>query len=185
MKNNWIVEESRPNVEKNIIEFSVCDRVLKQFRLGSIWVGRQGKSIVEVCGENWAATYVPRNAFLEFVEQLRARYVEHTCWADKLLSVVVIAVRLRVMTQVLFGIAGVGRTILRLFRACLHIRFHMWTRICYVTELLCIGENLWEHTCGFPGVFFISSVEKWDCTRFSCELGGTALSFSLSKNGWS
>ena len=44
------------------------------------------------------ATYVPRSAFFEFVEQLRARYVEHTYCADKLVSVVVVAVRLRVMT---------------------------------------------------------------------------------------
>ena len=89
------------------------------------------------------ATYVPRSAFLEFVERIRARYVEHTCWADKLISVVVIAVRFRVLTQVVFGTAGVGRAILRLLRACVRIRFHMWTRICYVAELVCIGENLW------------------------------------------
>ena len=48
--------------------------------------------------EIWAGTYVPRSAFLEFVERLRARYVEHTYFADKLVSVVVVAVRLRVMT---------------------------------------------------------------------------------------
>ena len=47
------------------------------------------------------------------------------------------------MKQVIFGTAEVGQTILRLFRACLHIRFHMWTRICYVTEIVCIRENLW------------------------------------------
>ena len=41
-----------------------------------------------------------------FRERLRARYVEHTCSADKFLSVVVIAVWLRVMTQVVFGASG-------------------------------------------------------------------------------
>ena len=61
--------------------------------------------------------YVARSAFRKFLERLRARYVEHTCCADKLISVVVIAVRLRVMTQVEFGTAGVGLTLLRLFRA--------------------------------------------------------------------
>ena len=48
--------------------------------------------------KNSAATYMPCSASLKFVERLRARYVEHTCWADELVSVVVIAVRLRVMT---------------------------------------------------------------------------------------
>ena len=48
-------------------------------------------------------------------ERLRARYVEHTCSADKLISVVVIAIWLRVMTQVVFGAAGVARTISLLF----------------------------------------------------------------------
>ena len=46
------------------------------------------------------------------------------------------------MTQVVFGTAGVGRAIFRLFRACLHIRFHMWTRICYVIDLACRGKSL-------------------------------------------
>ena len=63
------------------------------------------------------------------------------------------------MTQNVFGTAGLGRAILRLFRAWFHIRFHLWTRICYVTDLACVGENLWERTCGFLGVFLISSVE--------------------------
>ena len=48
--------------------------------------------------EDLTATYVPRSAILEFVERLRARYVEHTYCADKLVSVVAVAVRLRVMT---------------------------------------------------------------------------------------
>ena len=38
-----------------------------------------------------------------------------------------------------------------------------------------------EHTCGIPGVFLISSVEKSDCTGISCELVGASLSFSESK----
>ena len=80
--------------------------------------------------------YATYSVSLNFRERLRARYVEHTCSADKLISVVVIAIWLRVMTQVVFGTAGVGRAILRLLRACLHITFHMWTRICYVTELV-------------------------------------------------
>ena len=39
-----------------------------------------------------------RGAFLEFLERLRARPVEHISSAHDLLSVVVIAIRLRVMT---------------------------------------------------------------------------------------
>ena len=51
------------------------------------------------------------------VDCLRARSVEHTSSADKLISVVVIEIRLRVMAQVVFGTVGVGRTVFRLFRA--------------------------------------------------------------------
>ena len=45
----------------------------------------------------WTATYVPRGAFLEFLERLRARSMEHTSSADKLVSVIVIAIGLRVL----------------------------------------------------------------------------------------
>ena len=76
-------------------------------------------------------------------ERLRARYVEHTCSADKLISVVVIAIWLRVMTQVVFGAAGVARTISLLFRACPHIWFHVYIRLCYVASFVCWGKNFW------------------------------------------
>ena len=46
------------------------------------------------------------------------------------------------MTQVVFGTAGVGWAIFRLFQACHHINFHMWIRICYVTDLAYVWENL-------------------------------------------
>ena len=59
---------------------------------------------------------MPRSAFLEFLERLRARSLEHTSSADKLISEVVIEVRLRVMTQVVIGTTGVRRTIIGLFR---------------------------------------------------------------------
>ena len=48
---------------------------------------------------------------------------------------------------------------------------------------ICLGNT--HVDCGFPGVFFISSVEKSDCTGFSCELVGASLSFSASKIGCS
>ena len=80
---------------------------------------------------------------LNFLEHLRARSVEHTCSADKLISVVVIAVRLRVMTQVVFRTAGVCQNFFRLFRACFHIGFHVWIRICYVNDLVRLGKIFW------------------------------------------
>ena len=83
-----------------------------------------------------------------FRERLRARHVEHICSADKLISVVVIAVRLRVMPQVVFGAAGVARTNSLLFQACPHIWFHMGTRICYVASLVCWGKNFWGTLVG-------------------------------------
>ena len=67
--------------------------------------------------EKLPVTNVPRSTFLEFLERLRARSVEHTSSADELISVVLIAVRLYIMTHVVFGNAGVGRTIFWLFRA--------------------------------------------------------------------
>ena len=86
------------------------------------------------------ATY---SVSLNFRERVRARYVEHTCRerlrahyvertfsADKLISVVVIAIWFRVMTQVVFGAAWVARTISLLFRAHPHIWFHVCIRIC-------------------------------------------------------
>ena len=78
-----------------------------------------------------------------FRERLRARYVAHTFSADKLISVVVIAIWLRVMTQVVFGTAGVGRDIFLLFRACPHIWFHVCIRICYVASFRCWGKKFW------------------------------------------
>ena len=100
--------------------------------------------------------YATCTVSLIFGERLRARYVEHTCKerprahyverncsADKLISVVVIAIWLRVMTQVVFGAAGVARTFSLLFRACPHIWFHMCIRICYVVSLVCWGKSFW------------------------------------------
>ena len=133
----------------------------------------------------WTATYAPRSAFVQFLEQLRARSVEHICSADELVSVNVMAIRLRVMTQVVFGTAGIGRANIRLLRVCLHIRFYVSTRICYVADFVSLGEFSGEHSSVIPGVFLISSVEKSDCTRISCEVGGAALSFSASKIGCS
>ena len=77
---------------------------------------------------------------LNFLECRRARSVEHTCSADNLISVVVIAIRLRVMTQVVFGTAGIGPTAFWLFRAWLHIGFHLWIRVCYVTDFARLGK---------------------------------------------
>ena len=77
-----------------------------------------------------------RRAFLECGERPRAHYVDHICSAGKLISRVVIALWLRVMTQVVFGAAGVARTIFLLFRACSHIRFHVCIRICYVATFI-------------------------------------------------
>ena len=65
-----------------------------------------------------------------------------TC-ADGLISVIVIAVWLRVMTQVVFRAAGVARIILLLFRACPRIWFRMCIRIFYVPCLVYWGRNFW------------------------------------------
>ena len=65
------------------------------------------------------------------------------------------------MTQFVFGTAWVGRIFLGLFPAWLRIRFHMWTRICYVTDFGCAGEISGEHRCVFLGVFLVSSVKKY------------------------
>ena len=81
--------------------------------------------------------------YSEFRERLRARYVEHICSADKSISVVVITIWLRVMTQAVFGAAGVARAISMLFRACPHIWFHVCIRICYVASFVCWGKNFW------------------------------------------
>ena len=79
-------------------------------------------------------TCAPRGPHL--LECLRAHHVDHICCADGLISVVVIAVWPRVMAQVVFGAAGVARTISLLFRACPHIWFRMCTRIFYVACLV-------------------------------------------------
>ena len=84
-----------------------------------------------------------RATWTTFIGSLRARFVDYTCSADNLISVVVIAIWLWVMTQVVFGAAGVARTISRLFRACPHIWFHMCIRICYVANFVCWGKNFW------------------------------------------
>ena len=118
-------------------------------------------------------------------ERLRARYVEHTCSADRLISVVVIAIWLRVMTQVVFGAAGVARTISLLFRAYPHIWFHVCIRICYVDSFVCWGKISGEHSCVVPSVFLISPVEKSDCIGISCGSGCVAPLFPSSKIGCS
>ena len=118
-------------------------------------------------------------------ERLRARYREHTCSADKLISVVVIAIWRRVMTQVVFGAAGVARSISLLFQACPHIWFHVCKRICYVASFGCWGKNFWEHSCVVPSVFLISPVDKSDCTGSSCGSGCVAPIFPSSKIGCS
>ena len=99
----------------------------------------RARYVEHTCRERLRARYVEHTCR----ERLRARYVEHTCSADKLISVVVIAIWLRVMTQVVFGAAGVARTISLLFRACPHIWFHVCIRICYVASFGCWGKNLW------------------------------------------
>ena len=91
----------------------------------------------------WTATYVPRRALLEFLGSLLARSVEHTSSSDKLVPVIVIAIWLQVMTQVVFGTAGIGRAFIRLLRACFHIRFHIWIGICYVSDLVCLRKIIW------------------------------------------
>ena len=95
--------------------------------------------VEHICRECLRAHYVEHNCR----ECLRAHYVEHICSADKLVSVVVIAIWLRVMTQVVFGAAGVARTISLLFRACPHIRFHVCIRIGYVAAFIFWGRNFW------------------------------------------
>ena len=101
----------------------------------------------------WTATYVPRRAFVEFLERLRARSVEHICSADAPVSVIVIAIRLRVLTQVIFGTAGTSRAIIRLLRACFHIKFHVWIRICYVSDFVSLRESFWRTlVCDSRGV---------------------------------
>ena len=62
---------------------------------------------------------------------------------DDLISVVVVAIRLRVMAQIVCGAAGVARAIFLLSRACFHIWFHMCIRVCYVVNFVRWGENLW------------------------------------------
>ena len=80
---------------------------------------------------------------LNCLERLRARSVEHTSSADKLISVIVIAIWLRVLTQVVFGTAGVSRTAFWLFRVSLRIGFHVWVRICYVADFARLGKKFW------------------------------------------
>ena len=96
--------------------------------------------VEHICRECLGAHYVEHICR----ECLRAHYVEHICSADKLVSVVVIAIWLRVMTQVVFGAAGVARTISLLFRACPHIRaVGLCIRIGYVAAFICWGINFW------------------------------------------
>ena len=76
-------------------------------------------------GNMWTATYALRSAFVELLERLRARSVEHICSADELRSVIIIAIRLWVMTQNVFETAAIGRAIIQLLRVCLRIRFHV------------------------------------------------------------
>ena len=158
-----------------------------------------------------AATYVPRRAFLWILgivyvrhvehtcrerlraryvehtcrERLRARYVEHICSADKLISVVVIAIWLRVMTQVVFGAAGVARILSLLFRACPPIWFHVCIRICYVASCVCWGKNFWEHSCVVPSMFLVFPFDKSDCIGISCGSGCVAPLFPSAKIGCS
>ena len=83
---------------------------------------------------------------------------------DDLISVVVVAIRLRVMAQIVCGAAGVARAIFLLSRACFHIWFHMCIRVCYVVNFVRWGKISGEHWCVVPCVFLVSSVEKSDCT---------------------
>ena len=103
--------------------------------LGSVYVRATWTTFVGV------STCAPRGPHL--LECLRAHHVDHICCADGLISVVVIAIRLRVMTQIIFGAAGVARAIFLLSRACPHIWFHMCIRVCYVARVMYWGKDFW------------------------------------------
>ena len=120
-------------------------------------------------------------------ERLRARYVEHTCSADNLLSVVVIAIWLRVMTQVVFGAAG----LLGLFSCCSELVPTFGSTCVYVSATSLVsalgggGGISGEHSCVVPSVFLISPVDKSDCIGISCGSGCVAPLFPSSKVGFS
>ena len=80
---------------------------------------------------------------------------------------------------------GVGQTIVRLFRAGVHIKFHVGIRICYSHNYSLGGKISGERYWAVSGVFNVCSVDKSDCGGISGELGDVALSFSSSKNGFS
>ena len=93
--------------------------------LGSVYVRATWNTFVGVStcaprGPICWSVYV-RTTWTNLLECLRAHHVDHIRWTDKLISVVVIAVWLRVMPQVIFGAAGVARAIFLLSRVCPHI----------------------------------------------------------------
>ena len=100
MKSKRMIKQSRPNMEK-ILLILVLRAVFCSFvvvRLSSKRIIRQGIARAEYAEsfELLRMCHVARS--LSFLERLRARYVEHTCSADQLLSINVIAIRLRVLT---------------------------------------------------------------------------------------
>ena len=108
-----------------------------------------------------------RATWKTLVGSLRARHVEHICSADNLISVVVIAIWLRIMTQIVFGAAG----LVGLFPCCSGLVPTSGSICVYVSATSLVssvgGKNSGEHSCVVPCVFLISSVEKSDCTGIS------------------
>ena len=71
---------------------------MKLSKLSSKWVSLLGKGSTESKKNLWTATCLLRYAFLEFLEQLRTRSVEDASEAYEVISVIINAIRLRVMT---------------------------------------------------------------------------------------
>ena len=115
----------------------------------------------------------------------RTRHVEHICSTDKLISVVVIAIWLRVIRRLFLELQG----LVGLFCGCSELVSTSGSICGYVSVTSpgssALGKISGEHTYGFPSVFLISSVEKSDCIGISRWLAGTALSFVASKIGCS
>ena len=103
------------------------------------------------------------------------RSVEHPYAAQDLISVIVIAIGLRVMTWIVFRFAGFSLSRVTLFQNCFRITFHVGKRACYFTYFIRFGKNFGEGSREIPDVFHHSPANKSDCTTVSGDFGGVAL----------
>ena len=86
------------------------------------------------------------NTFLGFPENVRMGSVDHS--GAESITVIVIAIWLRIMANIIFWVAGVPGRRVRLLYARIYIRLHVVIRIRFVTQSVCLGEVFEEPSYG-------------------------------------